>query len=356
MHLPSPDEAQESAGVAAIERLLSAVQELSFAQSLEDVQMIVRAAARAITGCDGATFVLNDNDLYCRYVDEDAIEPLWKGLRFPQDICISGWVMRHRQPVIIPDIYADPRIPGDVYRPTFVKSLAMVPIRTMKPLGAIGNYWATPHVPTEVEVRMLQSLADSTSVALENIRMRDEIDQRVADRTLALRQANSEIRKAATTDKLTGLFNRRGFDEQVHAAEKSGLLRNGVYLQVAFLDVDGLKKVNDLQGHAQGDALLCDVAQILRRSFRSDDVIARFGGDEFCVAMIAPVLDPAGIQARVDAHVMQMNTELKRPYPISISIGVVQAVMGNDFSLTSLLVKADKLMYQNKAMRKAGHQ
>ncbi|MEG3990512.1 GAF domain-containing protein, partial [Microcoleus sp. S28C3] len=114
----------------AMEKLLVVVQELSLARSLEDVMAIVRVAARQLTGADGATFVLRDKD-QCFYADEDAIAPLWKGLRFPMSICISGWTMLNRQPTVIPDIYEDARIPHAAYQPTFVKSLAMVPIRTI---------------------------------------------------------------------------------------------------------------------------------------------------------------------------------------------------------------------------------
>jgi hypothetical protein len=66
------------------------VQDLSRARSVESIVDIVRQAARALAGLDGATFVLRDDDL-CHYVDEDAIAPLWKGKRFPVSACISGW-------------------------------------------------------------------------------------------------------------------------------------------------------------------------------------------------------------------------------------------------------------------------
>src|SRR5881227_3603981 len=116
--------------------LLEVIQRLSQARDLATVQEIVRAAARRLTGADGATFVLRDGDR-CHYADEDAIEPLWKGQRFPMEVCISGWAMLNRQSAVIEDIYADSRIPHDAYRPTFVKSLVMVPIRTLDPVGAI---------------------------------------------------------------------------------------------------------------------------------------------------------------------------------------------------------------------------
>src|SRR3569833_241145 len=169
----------------AMEQLVEVVQRLSMARDLATVMDIVKHAARALTGADGATFVLRDGDK-CFYADEDAISPLWKGQRFPMDICISGWAMLNRQPAVIEDIYADSRIPADAYRPTFVKSLAMVPIRTLDPVGAIGNYWAERHQPSPEQVKVLQALADTTAVALENVQVYAELEKRVRERTLEL--------------------------------------------------------------------------------------------------------------------------------------------------------------------------
>lgn len=156
--------------------LVDVVQRLSLTRSRDEIQEIVRRAARELTGADGATWILRDRDT-CFYADEYAISPLWKGQRFPLDACVSGWVMLNRQPAVIPDIYADPRVPHEAYRPTFVKSLAMVPIRTVDPVGAIGNYWATYHHATDEEVQLLQALADSTAVALENIHALEELER-----------------------------------------------------------------------------------------------------------------------------------------------------------------------------------
>jgi signal transduction histidine kinase len=176
----------------AMERLVSAIQQLSLARTMETVMAIVRRAARDLTGADGATFVLREGDL-CFYADEDAITPLWKGSRFPMSACISGWVMLNRQPAAIEDIYADARIPADAYRPTFVKSLVMVPIRTESPIGAIGNYWAKPHLATDEEVRVLQALADSTSIAIENVMLYSHLDETVRARTADLEAANRDL-------------------------------------------------------------------------------------------------------------------------------------------------------------------
>ncbi len=176
----------------AMEYLLGVVQELSLARDLGRVMEIVRHAGRELTRADGATFVLRDGDR-CFYADEEAISPLWKGQRFPMRICISGWVMQHAQPVVIEDIYADARIPADAYRPTFVKSMAMVPIRTASPIGAIGNYWASHHRASPQELKALQALADSTSIAMENVQLYAELEQRVRERTAQLEASYKQL-------------------------------------------------------------------------------------------------------------------------------------------------------------------
>jgi signal transduction histidine kinase len=172
--------------------LVKTVQQLSLARSLERVMQIVRTSARTLTGADGAAFVLKDGDK-CYYADEDSISPLWKGSRFPIETCISGWAMINKKAAVIEDIYQDSRIPHDAYRPTFVRSLAMVPIRTMEPIGAIGNYWATKRMPTEEEVGLLQSLADITAVTIENVNVYSELEERVRLRTAQLQTVNQEL-------------------------------------------------------------------------------------------------------------------------------------------------------------------
>ena len=177
---------------AAMPRLIEVVQELSLARGLDAIVEIVRHAARELTGADGATFVLRDDDK-CFYVDEDAISPLWKGQRFPLEACISGWAMLNSRSTIVPDIFCDPRIPIDAYRPTFVRSLVMVPIRTKDPVGAIGNYWATPHECTAEELELLEALANTTAVAIENVNVYADLERQVKVRTRELEIANEEL-------------------------------------------------------------------------------------------------------------------------------------------------------------------
>jgi signal transduction histidine kinase len=190
--IPAPVAAAPPQYESAAELLVHVVQSLSHARDLNTVTDIVRKAARRLTGADGATFVLREADK-CHYADEDAISPLWKGQRFPINACISGWVMQNAQPAVIEDIYQDSRIPADLYRPTFVKSLAMVPIRKEAPIGAIGNYWAEKRRPAPDEIAVLQALADVTSVTMENI----ELYRRLQEKMHALEHSNEELSRFA---------------------------------------------------------------------------------------------------------------------------------------------------------------
>jgi signal transduction histidine kinase len=164
------------APVTRSDRLLRVVAELASARDVPTVTTIVRTAARALTHADGVTFVIREGG-ECYYADEDAIAPLWKGKRLPMHQCVSGWVMRTGQPVVIPDIYADSRVPHDAYRPTFVRSMAMVPVRPDNPVGAIGAYWASEHTASPQELQTLSTLADSASVALANVAVYDELNR-----------------------------------------------------------------------------------------------------------------------------------------------------------------------------------
>ena len=160
-------------GTGDIETLVATIRRLSRARSLQEVTATATPAARGLLGADGITFVLRDNDL-CHYADEDAISPLWKGKRFPMDACISGWCMAQGRCVAIRNIYHDDRIPHDAYRPTFVKSLAMVPVRREDPMAAMGAYWADEREVTSEELDLLQTIADAAALAIAHVELQNE--------------------------------------------------------------------------------------------------------------------------------------------------------------------------------------
>ena len=187
-----PAAARKPSARSGMHYLVQVVQQLSLARDLQTIMDIVRHAARALVNADGATFVLRDGNK-CFYAEEDAIEPLWKGQRFPLQACVSGWSMLNRKPAVIEDIYRDERVPHDAYRPTFVKSLVMTPIRTVAPIGAIGVYWAQTHRATAEEIDLLRALADSTSIAIEAADVFANLERKVAERTAEVHQRNTEL-------------------------------------------------------------------------------------------------------------------------------------------------------------------
>ena len=156
------------------------------------------------------------------------------------------------------------------------------------------------------------------------------------------------LRHMADHDQLTGLFNRRRFDEQL----KRELARAGRYAShsaVLSIDIDNFKGINDSAGHAAGDAVLVQVARVLANRFRSTDVVARLGGDEFAVLLSAVEVD----EARAAAE--DLLTEIRnspasyggRPFRISASIGV-NAFESDDATAGEVLVNADLAMYAAK--------
>lgn len=150
-------------------RLLEAARDrIAVTETLESLIEVVRTTACAVCSADGVSFVLRDGD-DCHYVEEDAVGPLWKGQRFPMSACISGWAMREGKTVTIRDVFADPRVPHDAYRPTFVKSLVMVPVRTTSVVAAIGAYWGQERDFTIQEIATIESLADAIGEAMRRI-------------------------------------------------------------------------------------------------------------------------------------------------------------------------------------------
>jgi diguanylate cyclase (GGDEF)-like protein len=351
----------------AIELLVEVVEQLSLAREMPAVTAIVDAAALQLTGADGASFVLRQGD-WSYHADEKAIAPLWKGQRFPINECISGWVMQHRQSATIPDIFADDRIPAEDYRPTFVRSLAMVPIRIHDPIGAIGIYWSQPHNPTLEQVRLLQALANSTAVAIENIRINHELEERVRERTAELEKANEALRTEAVlrkhveqkvlrlslTDELTGLNNRRGFllraEQLVKLAHR---LRNFGWL--VYLDLDGLKQVNDELGHDAGDRLLITAGRILRETFRDSDVIGRIGGDEFVVFATGKSTPADEVEERLKRNIESHNQKFPDQPALAMSIGIIRCDPQSTQTLEDMIHLADAAMYAEKKSKRGHH-
>jgi len=163
-----------------------------------------------------------------------------------------------------------------------------------------------------------------------------------------LRQALAHEHELARTDSLTGLANARSFYETA-TRELSRAQRAKVPLTVAYIDIDGFKRVNDTRGHLAGDALLHLIAVQLSAATREIDVVGRLGGDEF--ALLLPDVGSEGARVALTRITEDVMAAVDG-WGIGLSIGVVTC-RGKGLSLDDLIHRADALMYEAK--KEGGH-
>lgn len=189
----------------------------------------------------------------------------------------------------------------------------------------------------------LTLLVSTTPVLFGNSRMALVTIQDITERKMYEQQ----LHYLSLHDQLTGLYNRAYLETELERLNRS----REYPTNVIYMDLDGLKLVNDSMGHQHGDRQLTACAQILRDSFRSSDIVARMGGDEFTALL--PRTDLEGgeqIVKRIRAQVESYNREYMAKIPLSLSIGLACAEHeGQD--LNQVLKKAEDLMYQDKLTR-----
>ena len=156
-----------------------------------------------------------------------------------------------------------------------------------------------------------------------------------------------QLHSAATTDELTGLFNRRALEERL-GAEISRSLRHQLHTSVLLVDLDRFKVVNDTMGHAAGDRLLMEVGKVLRRECRALDVVGRLGGDEFLV--ILPMTKPSEARvfvARVQASLRDLEKTNPEFGACTLSMGIAESP-DHGTTVSSVLAAADNALYRAK--------
>ena len=224
--------------------------------------------------------------------------------RFPFGEGITGWAVEHREPVLANQAHLDPRVRFVTGTPIEPESLIVVP------LIARGNIKGTLNIYregedvffTEEEFKLATRFADAAALALDNAHIRASLEHQ------------------AQTDPLTGLYNHRAFHELLR---KELLRASSAHdtVSVVMLDVDDFKRVNDIHGHAIGDHVLAEVADVLRAGIRDNDAVFRIGGEEF--AIIAPSVDLSTAERlarRLAADVAA--AEFEAVGSITVSVGV----------------------------------
>jgi diguanylate cyclase (GGDEF)-like protein/PAS domain S-box-containing protein len=168
-------------------------------------------------------------------------------------------------------------------------------------------------------------------------------------------KAQHTLKMMSLTDELTGLYNRRGFithaEQQLRLELHSGTARG---LTLMFMDLDGLKAVNDIYGHESGSEAIKDFAELVRSSVRNADIVARWGGDEFVVLTIGSSRESSDIlTARIRERIDSYNESGKRPYRIGCSIGIAPIKPGEKRTFEQIIAEADEAMYEDKKKRNA---
>ncbi|MBF0133230.1 MAG: diguanylate cyclase [Magnetococcales bacterium] len=210
-----------------------------------------------------------------------------------------------------------PMVSGDVTEVDIIRKGGDVGVAEMR---AVETQWRGGNA-------LLVALRDVT----ENVRLRDQ-----------LRQLSME-------DELTGLNNRRGFF-LLAGQELRILERSNAKLVLFFIDLDGMKPINDLLGHKFGDQALVETSAILRRAFRKSDILARLGGDEF-LALTFQLGDDSpvsNILTRLNRETAHNNARPGRLFQLSLSIGFVEVSRQQTYNLEELILEADAAMYRNK--------
>lgn len=290
-------------------------------------------------------------------------------MRRPVGSGLTGLVVQTAQPLLIerweqaPDELRARALLAPGERPG---SVLIVPIlQGGDVLGVVSVQHVQSGRYNDADRHLLQAIADDLAPALADARTFQELDEYrlrleslVAQRTAALEQAGSEreillaelqrkgelLEQQSREDALTGLANRRHFDERI-AIEITQAQRHGLALSLALIDIDHFKRVNDEGGHAVGDAVLVALARTLGSHFRGGDLVARIGGEEFAILMPQAAL--ADAKVRLENIRAQVATLALVPgRSVTMSVGLAQWQSGEDRD--ALLRRADRWLYDAK--------
>jgi len=161
-------------------------------------------------------------------------------------------------------------------------------------------------------------------------------------------QELEKYKALALVDEVTNLLNRKGFSFLAEQQLKLAA-RNGKGMLLVYIDVDGLKKINDAFGHQVGDMALIDAANVVKVNFRKSDIVARIGGDEFAVLAIETSWAVSDIfSMRLQDTLVSHNEKETRPFELSFSVGFSYFDPGSPCSLDELIERADTNMYETK--------
>jgi diguanylate cyclase (GGDEF)-like protein len=326
------------------EALLQAVGAASSTLSLQKVIITLCRSVVDLSVAERCSIFLADKATgqllpYMSLGPED--EKMWEKFRAiaggpptPERIRLVEAITRIRAPIVREDAISARFLPRDWLESFGMKSIAIYPLVVKEEtigVMAVDSHTHLVHFPPE-EVETMAAIARQAAVIIENARLHEQVQQQ------------------AMADPLTGLYNHRHLYERLEQ-ELARAKRNHRSVAVVMLDIDGLKLINDTYGHQVGDEALKLLASVLQSNCRAEDIVGRYGGDEFMIILPeAGTAEAERIGERVQANLAARRVEGEGEgvyVPVRLSMGV--ACYPNDAAVMHELVDAaDSALYRAK--------
>lgn len=286
-----------------------------------------------------------------------------------QPTSFGAWVIRNRSIVVIEDMAAEygtylSERPSSLDRIGNHSAIYVPLIVADRLIGVISTQSPRPRAYSDLDIRLVQTFAAFVAIAIDNALIMSQVtvlNRIVRQEKDELQRAYEQISELANQDSLTGVANRRMFEEMC-AARISTVGQRGGSVGLLFIDLDRFKPINDTWGHAAGDEVLRTIADRLRQSVRGDDVVARLGGDEFVVLLATPgsSQDMERLATKIASTVAEpivvsdhVNTDAEGPATLTVSASTGLARYPIDgTTLPELIRSADTRMYGAKAQRR----
>jgi diguanylate cyclase (GGDEF)-like protein len=313
----------------AYRRLAHALKSVVNEQSTPAVLARIVTDLRALVSCDDVVVWELDHASLRPVVVDGEDEEQMNALQIRVGDGITGYAVLHQEIVVSDDAHLDPRaghVPGTERQP---EAIICVPLTARgTELGALSLYrHGHERAFTAPERELVERFADVAAIALHNARNL------------------SKLEKLATTDDLTGLANRRRFNDELRRANVHAL-RYDTPLALVLIDLDNFKAINDSHGHCEGDNVLRAVGNAIRTRVRAGDLAARVGGDEFAILLPNTTVAQASMFAD---DLIEALREINTSPPLDASRGVAA---GPQLEAETLISEADTRLYDHKYLRR----
>ena len=291
-----------------------------------------------------SAYMLSFKDIIKHYRCDEWIQPQSLNLKAYEVEGVVGVLSMEDAEVSINDIFENQFLPE--HRVTMV----LTPLYSFEEVYGVllceVNYSNLDCI-TPISIQLSSAL--KSLILIEKQRM---VQRELENNLRRIEESNNALDELSKSDELTGIYNRRGFIENAEKAIKDKK-NHGKTALVFYSDMDNLKKINDVYGHDDGDFALKEIANILLDTFRSSDIVSRFGGDEFvCFALVKIEGKGPEIKQRMEIITENHNALARKPYTVDMSTGYCEFECRDDVDIYKILDMADQMLYEEKKKKK----